>query len=32
VGITFNGTQFVPMTVNDREFTLDLATGKPVRD
>lgn len=32
VSITFNGTQFVPMTVNDRAFTLDLATGKPVRD
>lgn len=32
VSITFNGTQFVPMTVNDRQFTLDLATGKPVRD
>ena len=32
ISITFNGTQFVPMTVNDRQFTLDLATGKPVRD
>jgi len=32
VTITFNGTQFVPMTVNDRSFTLDLATGHPVRD
>lgn len=26
VVITFNGTQFVPMTVNGVEFTLDLAT------
>jgi hypothetical protein len=32
VTVTFNGTQFVPMTVNDRSFTLDLATGRPVRD
>jgi hypothetical protein len=32
VTVTFNGTQFVPMTVNDRAFTLDLATGRPVRD
>jgi hypothetical protein len=28
--VTFNGTQFVPMTVNGRSFTLDLATGRPV--
>ena len=28
--ITFNGTQFVPMVVGDREFTLDLAAGRPV--
>jgi hypothetical protein len=26
VTITFNGTQFVPITVNGEEFTLDLAT------
>ena len=32
VTVTFNGTQFVPMTVNDHAFTLDLATGRPVRD
>lgn len=32
VTVTFNGTQYVPMTVNDRSFTLDLATGRPVRD
>lgn len=25
--VTFNGTQFVPLIVNEREFTLDLATG-----
>jgi len=25
--VTFNGTQFVPLTVNGTEFTLDLATG-----
>ena len=31
VTVTFNGTQFVPMTVNERSFTLDLATGRPVR-
>lgn len=28
VVVTFNGTQFVPMRVGDREFTLDLATGR----
>ena len=28
VGITFNGTEFVPMTVGSQSFTLDLATGK----
>ncbi|HEU4564498.1 MAG TPA: hypothetical protein VFS05_07615 [Gemmatimonadaceae bacterium] len=27
VTVTFNGTQLVPMTVNDIHFTLDLATG-----
>ena len=32
VTVTFNGTQLVPMTVNGREFTLDLATGRPVRE
>lgn len=32
VTVTFNGTQFVPMMVNDRAFTLDLATGRPVPD
>jgi hypothetical protein len=32
VTVTFNGTQYVPMTVNDRAFTLDLATGRPLRD
>jgi hypothetical protein len=26
--VTFNGTQFVPLVVGDRTFTLDLATGK----
>jgi hypothetical protein len=25
--VTFNGTQFVPLTVNGTAFTLDLATG-----
>jgi hypothetical protein len=29
--VTFNGTQFVPLVVGDRTFTLDLATGKVVR-
>ena len=28
VVVTFNGTQFVPMLVGDRQFTLDLATGR----
>lgn len=28
VVVTFNGTQFVPMQVGDRELTLDLATGR----
>ncbi|MDQ3697739.1 MAG: hypothetical protein M3373_06910 [Gemmatimonadota bacterium] len=28
VTITFNGTQFVPMTVGEHTFTLDLATGE----
>jgi hypothetical protein len=31
VTVTFNGTRFVPMTVGDVEFTLDLATGRVVR-
>ena len=31
VVVTFNGTQFVPMTVGDRTFTLDLATGRVAR-
>ncbi|MGH7664646.1 MAG: hypothetical protein ACRENI_10190 [Gemmatimonadaceae bacterium] len=31
VVVTFNGTQFVPLTVNDIAFTLDLATGKITR-
>lgn len=26
--VTFNGTQFVPLLVGDRTFTLDLATGQ----
>lgn len=30
--VTFNGTQLVPLTVNGVTFTLDLATGKIVRD
>lgn len=32
VTVTFNGTQFVPLVVGDRTLTLDLATGKIVRD
>jgi hypothetical protein len=32
VVIEFNGTQFVPITVNGEEFTLDLATRKIVED
>lgn len=32
VTITFNGTEFVPMTVGTKSFTLDLATGKAVRN
>ena len=31
VVVTFNGTSLVPMTVGDRQFTLDLATGRVVR-
>jgi hypothetical protein len=31
VVITFNGTEFVPMTVGDENYTLDLATGKAVK-
>lgn len=27
VMVRFNGTRFVPLTINGREFTLDLATG-----
>ncbi|MGI9078034.1 MAG: hypothetical protein ACR2G6_12015 [Gemmatimonadaceae bacterium] len=30
--VTFNGTQFVPIVVGDRSLTLDLATGKIVRN
>jgi hypothetical protein len=29
--VTFNGTQFVPLQIGDRTFTLDLATGRPAR-
>lgn len=32
VTITFNGTELVPMTIGDRSFTLDLATGKATRN
>jgi hypothetical protein len=32
VGITFNGTEFVPMTVGNQTYTLDLATGKAVKN
>ena len=32
VGITFNGTEFVPMTVGSVSYTLDLATGKATRN
>ena len=32
VGITFNGTEFVPMTVGSQTYTLDLATGKAVKN
>jgi hypothetical protein len=31
VVVTFNGTQFVPLQVGDRVFTLDLATGRVTR-
>jgi hypothetical protein len=30
--ITFNGTEFVPMTVGNESYTLDLATGKAVKN
>jgi hypothetical protein len=32
VGITFNGTEFVPMTVGSLNYTLDLATGKATKN
>jgi hypothetical protein len=32
VGITFNGTEFVPMTVGSQSYTLDLATGKATKN
>jgi hypothetical protein len=32
VGITFNGTEFVPMTVGSQNYTLDLATGKATKN
>jgi hypothetical protein len=32
VTITFNGTEFVPMTVGSETYTLDLATGKTTPD
>lgn len=32
VVITFNGTEFVPMTVGSQNFTLDLATGKATKN
>jgi hypothetical protein len=32
VGITFNGTEFVPMTVGSQTYTLDLATGKATKN
>jgi len=32
VGITFNGTEFVPMTVGSQTYTLDLATGKTTKN
>ena len=32
VGITFNGTEFVPMTVGSTAYTLDLATGKATKN
>ena len=31
VTITFNGTEFVPLTVGNESFTLDLATGEVTR-
>lgn len=32
VTITFNGTEFVPMTVGSTAYTLDLATGKATKN
>lgn len=32
VTITFNGTQFVPITVNEHSFTFDLKTRRIIRD
>ncbi len=32
VGITFNGTEFVPMMVGSVAYTLDLATGKATKN
>ena len=32
VSITFNGTEFVPMTVGSQSYTLDLATGKATKN
>ncbi|MFI5244319.1 MAG: hypothetical protein ACHQQR_03770 [Gemmatimonadales bacterium] len=32
VGITFNGTEFVPMTVGSQMYTLDLATGRATKN
>jgi hypothetical protein len=32
VTITFNGTEFVPMTIGNVSYTLDLATGKATRN
>jgi hypothetical protein len=32
VTVTFNGTQFVPITINGKTFTFDLKTRKIIRD
>jgi hypothetical protein len=32
VTVTFNGTEFVPMTVGSTNYTLDLATGKATKN
>ena len=32
VTITFNGTEFVPMTIGSTSYTLDLATGKATKN